>query len=114
MDTGSLLSRIKTYGTFTPALIAKYVRQILRGLEYLHAKQVVHCDLKAANILTNARGQVKLSDFGVSKLYSEIATGKGSQVVGSAYWIAPEVSISLSVVSLTLADYSVKGAERCL
>ena len=93
MDTGSLLSRIKTYGTFSPALIAKYVRQILKGLEYLHEQKVVHCDLKAANILTNAAGDVKLSDFGVSRLYSEIATEKGSQgIVGSAYWMAPEVS----------------------
>ncbi len=93
MDTGSLLSRIKTYGTFSPALIAKYVKQILLGLDYLHTQQVIHCDLKAANILTNANNQIKLSDFGVSKLYSEIATEKGSQdVVGSAYWMAPEVS----------------------
>ena len=49
-----------------------YVYQILNGLNYLHSKNIIHRDLKCANLLVDTEGRVKLSDFGASKKLSHI------------------------------------------
>ncbi|KAF6761708.1 STE/STE11/cdc15 protein kinase [Ephemerocybe angulata] len=65
-ENGSLAQTLKAFGKLNERLVASYVVKILEGLHYLHTSDVVHCDLKAANILTTKNGNVKLSDFGVS------------------------------------------------
>jgi len=63
---------------------------VLQGLKYLHSHRIMHRDLKAGNILLSIDGKAKLADFGVSaKLTSTIQ--KKNTVVGSPYWMAPEV-----------------------
>lgn len=64
--------------------------KILEGLHYLHQCDVVHCDLKAANILTTKNGNVKLSDFGVS-LNMRAVERDIKDVAGTPNWMAPEV-----------------------
>jgi len=66
VENGSLGQTLKAFGKLNEKLVASYVVKILEGLQYLHSSHVVHCDLKAANILTTKTGDVKLSDFGVS------------------------------------------------
>jgi serine/threonine protein kinase len=64
--------------------------QVLQGLHYLHDQGVIHRDIKGANILTTKDGTVKLADFGVST--STLAgPDKEAQVVGTPYWMAPEI-----------------------
>ncbi|CAB4392721.1 unnamed protein product [Rhizophagus irregularis] len=90
VENGSLLHTLKSFGAFPEKLVGSYVVKILEGLVYLHTKQVVHCDLKAANILTTKNGNVKLSDFGVSlnlKMMEHVST----EVAGTPNWMAPEV-----------------------
>jgi serine/threonine protein kinase len=70
--------------------VATYVVKILEGLHYLHQSDVVHCDLKAANILTTKTGNVKLSDFGVS-LNLRAMERDMPDVAGTPNWMAPEV-----------------------
>ena len=49
--------------------IARFIfRQIITGLTYCHTKRVLHRDVKLDNILLTSEGQVKICDFGVSKL----------------------------------------------
>ena len=67
VENGSLLTLLKQFGTMGEKLVVNYAARMLDGLSYLHEKGVVHCDLKAANILTTKNGEVKLTDFGVSK-----------------------------------------------
>ncbi|KAG1473778.1 hypothetical protein G6F56_000754 [Rhizopus delemar] len=89
-ENGSLMSTLKSFGEFPEKLVASFCVKILKGLEYLHANDVVHCDLKAANILTTKTGDVKLTDFGVS-LNLKIKTAESDTVSGTPNWMAPEV-----------------------
>ncbi|KAI8378066.1 kinase-like domain-containing protein [Radiomyces spectabilis] len=89
-ENGSLMSTLKAFGAFPEKLVASFAIKILSGLEYLHVNQVVHCDLKAANILTTKTGDVKLTDFGVS-LNLKIKGADAGTVSGTPNWMAPEV-----------------------
>jgi serine/threonine protein kinase len=62
--------------------------QVLQGLQYLHDQGVIHRDIKGANILTTKQGLVKLADFGVASRTTGLHE---SSVVGTPYWMAPEV-----------------------
>ncbi|KAI8336975.1 hypothetical protein BC941DRAFT_470705 [Chlamydoabsidia padenii] len=91
VENGSLLSTLKAFGSLPENLVASYTYKILKGLEYLHNHDVVHCDLKAANILTTKTGDIKLTDFGVSlNLKIKQEDGKGTPA-GTPNWMAPEV-----------------------
>ncbi|KAI0705188.1 hypothetical protein BC835DRAFT_1410063 [Cytidiella melzeri] len=89
-ENGSLGQTLKAFGKLNEKLVAGYVVKILEGLHYLHQSDVVHCDLKAANILTTKTGNVKLSDFGVS-LNLRAMERDMSDVAGTPNWMAPEV-----------------------
>lgn len=63
---------------------------IVLGLEYLHKKEVCHRDIKCGNVLLTNDGHVKLADFGVSAELTN-TINKRKTVVGSPFWMAPEV-----------------------
>ncbi|KAK4702378.1 hypothetical protein P7C70_g3845, partial [Phenoliferia sp. Uapishka_3] len=93
VENGSLQKTIKHFGELPESLVASYVVKILEGLDYLHSSQVVHCDLKAANILSTKTGNIKLSDFGVSLNLNAVQNIKQDvpDVAGTPNWMAPEV-----------------------
>eukprot|EP01027_Heterolobosea_sp_BB2_P009532 GEZU01014040.1.p1 GENE.GEZU01014040.1~~GEZU01014040.1.p1 ORF type:complete len:724 (-),score=155.71 GEZU01014040.1:23-2155(-) len=92
---GSICNLVAEFGNFSESVIRVYARQILLGLEYLHELNVVHRDIKGANILVDHTGNVKLADFGCSKSISDVFTPRDNQgnrsVRGTPYWMAPEV-----------------------
>ncbi|KAL1968784.1 hypothetical protein VTN77DRAFT_1145 [Rasamsonia byssochlamydoides] len=87
-ENGSLHSIAKNFGRFPENLVALYMSQVLNGLLYLHEQGVIHRDIKGANILTTKEGLVKLADFGVASRTTGL---RESTVVGTPYWMAPEV-----------------------
>lgn len=87
-ENGSLHSISKNFGRFPENLVALYMSQALHGLCYLHDQGVIHRDIKGANILNTKSGLVKLADFGVASRTTGLHE---SSVVGTPYWMAPEV-----------------------
>ncbi len=64
---GSISGMLGKYGKFKESVVRGYCREILQGLEYLHANKILHRDIKGPNILVDFAGVCKLSDFGCSK-----------------------------------------------
>ena len=71
---GSIKHLIDKFGCFESNLdlVRIYTFQILHGLRYLHQKEIIHRDLKCANLLVDTEGRVKLSDFGASKKLTQL------------------------------------------
>ncbi len=87
---GTLRTR-HALGTCVPlATVVTYVNQIADALQYAHARQVVHCDLKPENLLLGSRGDLLLSDFGIALLLHTSVLQKTQQVAGTAAYMAPE------------------------
>ncbi|KAL3382433.1 hypothetical protein AABB24_002126 [Solanum stoloniferum] len=84
---GSLVSIYRKY-RLRDSHVSDYTRQILSGLHYLHSREVMHRDIKCANILVDANGSVKLADFGLAKA-TQLNNIKSCK--GTAFWMAPEV-----------------------
>ncbi|CAN7137478.1 unnamed protein product [Brassica rapa subsp. narinosa] len=95
--TYNLLMEYAPYGTLTDAakknggrleeaMIVKYTREILRGLEYIHSKGIAHCDVKGSNVVVAEKGEAKLADFGCAKRVGSEA------VTGTPAFMAPEVA----------------------
>jgi mitogen-activated protein kinase kinase kinase len=72
MAGGSIQSLLKQYGPLDECAIRHFTRQLLSGLDYLHANHIIHADLKGANILFDGIQGIKLSDFGAAKFLENI------------------------------------------
>lgn len=90
VNGGSLFELLKPGPIHDEKTIAIVAHEILLALDYLHALGKIHRDLKSQNILLSQKGEVKLTDFGVStQLYSNFS--RRNTTVGTPYWMAPEV-----------------------
>ena len=67
------------------------LRQIIRGLKYLHDNNIIHGDLKPQNILVSLVGFIKIADFGLSKMIDESKDELQKGFVGTPAFMAPEV-----------------------
>ncbi|XP_072964918.1 mitogen-activated protein kinase kinase SIPKK [Typha angustifolia] len=90
MDGGSLADFLKNVKTIPEEYLAAICKQVLKGLIYLHhEKHIIHRDLKPSNILINHRGEVKISDFGVSAIIAS-SSGQRDTFTGTFNYMSPE------------------------
>ena len=86
---GSLRSLLRP-GKIDEKYIGVIMRELLVALKYIHKDNVIHRDIKAANVLITNEGSVKLCDFGVAAQLNQ-STLRRQTMAGTPYWMAPEV-----------------------
>ena len=86
---GSLMGLLQDFGKIQTTQVKRYIRDVLKGLRFLHSNHVVHLDIKPHNVLVMIDGQCKLTDFGASaQLSKELMQAQG--VHGTPLYMAPE------------------------
>ncbi|CAA7401370.1 unnamed protein product [Spirodela intermedia] len=89
MDAGNLDSLLRRHRRLPEAALAEVARQVLQGLSYLHSQKIVHRDIKPSNLLVNRDGEIKISDFGVSKMMVR-SLAPCNSYVGTCAYMSPE------------------------
>jgi len=82
----------------SPAEAVEIVRQVLIGTRFAHSKGIVHRDLKPHNVLVDAEGRARVTDFGIARAGASEITQTGS-VLGTAQYLSPEQAQGLETTA---------------
>ncbi|CAH6722461.1 sporulation-specific protein 1 [[Candida] jaroonii] len=93
VNGGSLFEILQPGPVTDEKTISIIAKEILLALDYLHNQGKIHRDLKSQNILLGSKGEIKLTDFGVSTQLSSNFSRRNT-TVGTPYWMAPEVILN--------------------
>jgi len=91
MQGGTLAEAVERY-SFAETSVAYVAREMLKALEYLHGHNLVHRDLKSANVMLTVEGKIKLIDFG---LCVDFTQRRLCHMAGSPFWMPPEMIIGI-------------------
>ncbi|KAM4531823.1 uncharacterized protein cdk12 isoform 1-T2 [Odontesthes bonariensis] len=76
---------------FSHEHVRSFMRQLMEGLDYCHKNNFLHRDIKCSNILLNNRGQIKLADFGLARLYNSEESRPYTNKVITLWYRPPEL-----------------------
>jgi eukaryotic-like serine/threonine-protein kinase len=93
----TLKQRIGREGALEPQEAIAYAIEIARGLSVAHARNMVHRDIKPQNILIDAEGRAKLTDFGISRQLEQDGMTATGRVLGTTDYVAPEQAMGREV-----------------
>lgn len=91
LSGGTVQDRIR-YENLEWADIVRITNQVADALDYAHARNVIHRDVKPSNILLDDQGNAYISDFGIAKIQEGTVNLTGSGIVGTPAYMAPELS----------------------
>ncbi|KAF9626360.1 hypothetical protein IFM89_032776 [Coptis chinensis] len=89
MEGGSLNDLLRCHGRLPENVLIGMAKRVLEGLKYLHGLHIVHRDIKPSNLLINAQGDVKIADFGVSRMIAGTLDASDS-CQGTCAYMSPE------------------------
>jgi serine/threonine-protein kinase len=89
LDGRTLKELVVSRGAAPINVAIEYARQILSALRFAHRHGIVHRDIKPHNVLVDAEGRVKVTDFGIARAGTSQMTETGS-IVGTAQYLSPE------------------------
>jgi WD40 repeat protein len=110
VEGGSLESRLKKEGKLDPREAARVVREAALGLQAVHDAGIVHRDIKPGNILLDAGGMARVTDFGLAKGNDSATMTAEGALVGTPAYMAPEVVSLEGVQAGPSADVYALGA----
>eukprot|EP00128_Syssomonas_multiformis_P015072 Colp12_sorted_trinity150504_noHs@20263 len=90
--------------------ICYFLYQILRGLKYIHSGRVLHRDLKPSNLLVNTNCDLKICDFGLARVGSDVTdeqNGLMTEYVATRWYRAPEIMLSAKAYTKSIDVWSV-------
>ena len=93
INGGNLFSFVKKRRKLNEKLAKFLFYQIINGIKYLHSKNIVHRDIKLENILIDVNNNIKICDFGISKILSK-KDEKCYDQCGTLMYMAPEILLS--------------------
>lgn len=86
-DLSGLLDTPEAASQITPALAKSYMLQLIEGVAYMHSKQIIHRDLKGANLLISNAGHLKVADWGLARRLYEMQDKYTTKVI--TLWYRP-------------------------
>ncbi len=89
VDGITLKQYLQKAGALCPSEVLSFTTQIAKALKHAHNKGIIHRDIKPQNIILLRDGMIKVADFGIASLQSDIEESSG-ETVGSVHYIAPE------------------------
>jgi TolB-like protein/Tfp pilus assembly protein PilF len=115
---GDILSDLLTRGPLPVERCVEIVRQICAGLARAHAAGIVHRDVKPGNVLIDLNGRVKILDFGLAKMETEVQVTADQSLLGTVGYMSPEqargeeVDARSDIFSLGCVFYEMLAGHR--
>jgi eukaryotic-like serine/threonine-protein kinase len=89
LEGRNLKQVVRDHGALDPALAVDIVLQILKAARFAHRRGIVHRDIKPHNVIVDAEGRAKVTDFGIARAGASDMTETGS-IMGTAQYLSPE------------------------
>ena len=90
VDGVTLIDYMRRNRGLTEAELLDFSCRILSALSHIHAKGIVHCDIKPQNVIVTPSGKVKLTDFGIARMAGKSPDLPKDKAVGTVYYVSPE------------------------
>lgn len=85
---GDLRYRLSRHKRFSEEKTRFFIACIIEALEYIHNKSIIHRDIKPENLVFDSNGYLKITDFGISRIWNP---DNAKETSGTPGYMAPEV-----------------------